>query len=363
MTSATAAAAAKVTKPKKAKTVSHAKQEQTALPLPTIDNSPEFGKLDPAQIIVRQQVRTEFDEESLRELASDIADRGILQPLTVRKTVNGFVLVAGERRLRAAKLAGLQSVPVLVVQMSDAQHHAAQLAENIQREDLSLADEATKLKELHNELKSVKAVAELVHKSVGWVSKRISLAEGLGHYASSLMADGITEDIELLQAVDKLDRATPGTNTAWALCEKIRKGEAGRTEAREALKRVTEERKPKPKPTEKTLSPEEVTRKAHEQEMQLSSAFRYWLNHSHPWISMDYIQIFAATLADDKAGILHDLEITLEMEKNLTNRRVALENKLKAECSVVAEKTGPMVQHQAFVQYRQSKQQPKDQAE
>lgn len=135
--SATAAAAAKVAKPKKVKAVSHAKPEQTPLPLPVIDQSPEFGQLDPTQIVVLEQVRTAFDEDSLKELAGDIADRGILQPLTVRKTDAGFVLVAGERRLRAALIAGLEAVPVLICRMTEDEHRAAQLAENIQRDDLS----------------------------------------------------------------------------------------------------------------------------------------------------------------------------------------------------------------------------------
>lgn len=248
--SATAAAAAKIAKPKKLKRVtaadcahlfgsdvSHAKQEQAPLPLPGLAE-PEFGQIDPKAIIVLDQVRKDFNEDGLRELAEDIAERGILQPLTVRKTDSGVVLVAGERRLRAAIIANLVSVPVLIMAMDESKHALSQLAENIQREDLSLAEEASGIKLLYDDLGSVKAVAERVHKSVSWVSKRLSLSAGLGHYAAGLMADGITEDIELLQTVDKLDKATPGSNSAWALCEKIRAGKAGRNEAREALQMV-----------------------------------------------------------------------------------------------------------------------------
>ncbi|MBS1197451.1 MAG: plasmid-partitioning protein ParB [Proteobacteria bacterium] len=237
--SATASAISRISKPKKANSVSHAKPlEQTALPLPA-PAAPEFGELAVDLIIVRDQVRTEFDEDTIAELAADIAARGILQPLAVRRTDAGFVLVAGERRLRAAKLAALPSVPVLISDMNDQEHAMAQLAENIQREDLSLADEAKAISLLYEALGTVKATAEKVNKSVAWVSKRVSLANGLGHYAGGLLADGITEDLELILSVDKLDKATPGSNSAWALCEKIRAGKAGRTEAREALKMAT----------------------------------------------------------------------------------------------------------------------------
>lgn len=115
-TSATASAAAKINKPKKltqrqikqglAIPFSHAKkEEQTALPLPTPNLAPDLGMMPVHCIAVSDQVRKTFDEDALRELALDIARHGILQPLTVRRIDDGFLLVAGERRLRAAKLA------------------------------------------------------------------------------------------------------------------------------------------------------------------------------------------------------------------------------------------------------------------
>jgi ParB/RepB/Spo0J family partition protein len=287
-TSATAAAAAKIAKPKKLKRVtaadcahlfgsdvSHAKQEQAPLPLPGVAE-PEFGQIDPKAIIVLDQVRKDFKEEGLRELAEDIAERGILQPLTVRKTDSGVVLVAGERRLRAAILANLVSVPVLISAMDESKHALSQLAENIQREDLSLAEEASGIKLLYDDLGSVKAVAERVHKSVSWVSKRLSLSAGLGHYAAALMADGITEDIELLQAVDKLDKATPGSNSAWALCEKIRAGKAGRTEAREALQMVKTRQEIANNPP--TATPKQEAAKPH-------PADRLWEQYRGQWLA------------------------------------------------------------------------------
>lgn len=239
-TTATAAAAAKVAKPKKAKTVSHAKtEEQTALPLPTTDKSPEFGNLATEKIIVRDQVRTEFDEDSLRELAADIADRGILQPLTVRKTEDGFVLVAGERRLRAAKLAQLKSVPVLISTMSEDEHHAAQLAENIQREELTTFETAKAIRSLYDQGNSLTEISDMVHKSKSWVSKRLAASHpNLAWQATQLLENGTTEDLELILAVDQV--AKLDYYEAQLIARQVAQGTAGRETVRQKLAEVRE---------------------------------------------------------------------------------------------------------------------------
>lgn len=88
------------------------------------------------------QPRRSFPAESLTSLAKSIAQDGVIQPLTVREQEGGYVLVAGERRLRAAKLAGLRSVPCVVVKLSDKRSAVVALIENIQRADLSFFEEA-----------------------------------------------------------------------------------------------------------------------------------------------------------------------------------------------------------------------------
>ncbi len=89
------------------------------------------------------QPRKEFDEEKIKELSESIKTYGILQPLTVRESSEGFTLVAGERRLRAAKLAGLQKVPVVVNNLSDNEKILEiQLVENLQRVDLNSYEKA-----------------------------------------------------------------------------------------------------------------------------------------------------------------------------------------------------------------------------
>ena len=90
-----------------------------------------------------QQPRRSFDEDSLSELAESIRSYGILQPLTVRRQGTGYELVAGERRFRAAKLAGLQTVPCLEMQVDEQDSAIMALIENIQRRDLHYLEEAT----------------------------------------------------------------------------------------------------------------------------------------------------------------------------------------------------------------------------
>ncbi len=85
----------------------------------------------------RYQPRMRFDEEALSELAQSIREQGVIQPLVVRKLDDGYELIAGERRLRAAKQAGLDQVPVVVKEITDAHLLEMSIVENIQREDLN----------------------------------------------------------------------------------------------------------------------------------------------------------------------------------------------------------------------------------
>ena len=94
------------------------------------------------------QPRTRFDDASLQELAASIKSTGVLQPVIVRRHADGYQLVAGERRLRAAQLAGLARIPAIVRDVDDREMMELALIENIQREDLSPIDEAKAYKAL-----------------------------------------------------------------------------------------------------------------------------------------------------------------------------------------------------------------------
>ncbi len=96
-----------------------------------------------------EQPRTSFDEDALEELASSIRELGIIQPLTLRKTThNAYQIISGERRYRAAKLAGLSTVPAYVRTANDAELTEMALIENIQREDLNAIEIALTFKKL-----------------------------------------------------------------------------------------------------------------------------------------------------------------------------------------------------------------------
>ena len=99
----------------------------------------KISELEPNQ----DQPRREFDDEALAELADSIAQHGVLQPLLVRPIAGGgYQIVAGERRFRACRMAGVQEVPVVIRELSDGQVMELALIENLQREDLSPIEEA-----------------------------------------------------------------------------------------------------------------------------------------------------------------------------------------------------------------------------
>lgn len=92
------------------------------------------------------QPREYFDEESLRELSESIKEHGLIEPIIVKKSIKGYDLVAGERRTKAARIAGLTKIPAIVRDFTDQQMMEIALIENIQREDLSPIEEATAYK-------------------------------------------------------------------------------------------------------------------------------------------------------------------------------------------------------------------------
>ena len=112
----------------------------------------------------RNQPRKDFDDESLQELANSVREHGVLQPILVRPINDGYQIVAGERRWRAARLAGLTSVPVNIREMSDFDAMSIALVENLQREDLNPIEEAEGYRNLAN--------------ATGWTQEQIAKRVG-----------------------------------------------------------------------------------------------------------------------------------------------------------------------------------------
>ncbi len=125
----------------------------------------------------RDQARKDFDDKALSELADSIAKYGILQPLLVRPLADGgYQLIAGERRWRASRLAGLTEVPVVIREMTDEEASALSLIENLQREDLNPIEEAMGLHSLMNDFGlTQEETAERVGKSRPAVANALRL--------------------------------------------------------------------------------------------------------------------------------------------------------------------------------------------
>lgn len=98
------------------------------------------------------QPRTVFDESALNELASSIKENGVFQPIIVKKSIKGYDVIAGERRLRASKLAGKQTIPAIIRQLTDEKMAEIALLENLQRENLNALEEAKAYKSLLEQL-------------------------------------------------------------------------------------------------------------------------------------------------------------------------------------------------------------------
>jgi ParB family transcriptional regulator, chromosome partitioning protein len=122
------------------------------------------------------QPRRDFEEAGLRELARSIEESGLIQPLVVRQADDGFELIAGERRWRAAQMAGEEQVPAVVKDVTDAEAYALALVENVQREDLNAIEEAAAYARLLEEYDfTQEELAEQVGKSRSTVANAVRL--------------------------------------------------------------------------------------------------------------------------------------------------------------------------------------------
>ena len=130
-----------------------------------------------------RQPRTTMDSEKLAELAASIKTHGLIQPLIVTETVEGFVLIAGERRWRASQLAGLEQVPVIVKETTPQNMLELALIENIQRADLNALEEAHAYRQLIDEFGLTQEdVADRVGKARTTVTNLLRHARSAGEY-------------------------------------------------------------------------------------------------------------------------------------------------------------------------------------
>jgi ParB family chromosome partitioning protein len=136
------------------------------------------------------QPRKHWDDADLADLAASIREHGVLQPVLVSETIDGFQLIAGERRVRASRLAGLERLPALVRQLADHDQLEIALVENVQRADLDPIDEATAYRQLIDEFgMTQERVSERVGKARATVANSLRLLD-LHADVQSAIADG-----------------------------------------------------------------------------------------------------------------------------------------------------------------------------
>ena len=162
------------------------------------------------------QPRKEFDQTALNELADSIRTHGIFTPLLVRKSVSGYDLITGERRLRAAKIAGLEVVPAISVDFTEEEMMEIAILENVQREDLNAIEEAAAYDSLVKKLGyTQEKLAERVGKSREYCANIMRLLKlpsevqklvidkklAMGHVRPLL---GLKDEMEMLDAAEKI---------------------------------------------------------------------------------------------------------------------------------------------------------------
>jgi len=140
------------------------------------------------------QPRQSFDEARMEELAASIKEHGIIQPIVVRPVGNAFELVVGERRLRAARMAGLKKVPAVVKEMTPQEMAVLALIENLQREDLNVIEEARGFRRLLDEFEFTQSgVGRLVGKGQSTIANKLRLLRLPEAVQIRILSDGISE--------------------------------------------------------------------------------------------------------------------------------------------------------------------------
>lgn len=140
------------------------------------------------------QPRTEFDREALESLAQSIKEKGVLQPLLVRKKNDKYEIIAGERRWRAAQLAGLDEVPVIVKDLNDSETLEIALIENLQREDLHFLEEAEGYEQLMEQFHlTQEAMAARVGKKQSTIANKLRLLRLSGDVRKLLVEHELSE--------------------------------------------------------------------------------------------------------------------------------------------------------------------------
>jgi len=194
--------------------------------------SREIHELSISEIVVNgDQPRKHFDEQSLASLAESVKNLGIFQPIVVRKQNNKYQIVAGERRYRAALMAGLETVPVVVKNYNTEEMTEVALVENLQREGLDPIEEALAYQGLMNTYKQTQEmIAVRLGKSRSYIANMMRLLK----LSASVQKDLIEGDLTVGQARPLLALRSGAQQTEAA--EKIKEGELSARQAEQLVK-------------------------------------------------------------------------------------------------------------------------------
>lgn len=192
------------------------------------------------------QPRKNFDEEALQELSNSIKEHGVFQPIIVKKSIKGYEIIAGERRFRASKLAGKETIPAIVRSFTDEQMMEIALLENLQRENLSAIEEAIAYKAM---IEKLNLTQEELSKKVGKSRSHITNILGLLRLPSEVQEMITKKEITMghARAISKLESSDEMINLANQIVEaKIPVRETERiTNDQEMIKKVSQTRRPK----------------------------------------------------------------------------------------------------------------------
>lgn len=225
----------------------------------TGDNGQDYSLIVIAEIAVKPQVREIFEdaENSLEDLADSIREHGVLQAIIIRPIPGPipFELVAGERRLRAATIAGLEQIPAIVRELTDEEAEAIQFAENIQRKNLTQIEIGNRLQRDLDELGNIEAVMAKHKKSRAWISKWLSILD-LPEQAQRLVDEKLSADPEVILGVKQIEKVSP--EAAKEVVDELKKtqGESKKGgNARDKVQAAKDAVKPPKKPRKEKTPP------------------------------------------------------------------------------------------------------------
>lgn len=232
-----------------AKTTKAAKKDTTAPAKDDADDLDRVIYIDLNDIKPNSaQPRKHFDEEKLAELAASIKENGVIQPLIVRQSTVGYELVAGERRWRASRIAGLKKVPAIIRNFDEKQNAIVAIIENMQREDLDAIEEAAGLMAMT--------------KKYGFTQEQVSTALGKSraYIANSLRLLKLPEEVQQFIIDGKISAAHGRTiinvgdkKTQLEICEKIVKNGLSVRATEKLAEKIKDDAKPERKKRKKVV--------------------------------------------------------------------------------------------------------------